>query len=175
MKTIWMYVLLTLVLSSCSGSSAQDELRKKISEKEEELTKASESETTEIGDNTKHLELVELLLSYYRAYPKEVDAPGCLDKVHMVYSALGEYRMAAAYGDTLLMNYPDYVNRPMILESQASAYDFYLQPRDTSKVRYYYELLLKEFPDLPKEKQEEIKDRLDHLELTFDELILKNN
>lgn len=175
MRTIWMYGLLILVLTSCGGSSAQDELRKKILEKEEELTKASESTTEEIGEDTSHLELVELLLSYYRAYPKEIDAPECLDKVHMVYSALGDYRLAAAYGDTLLMYYPDYVNRPMILESQASTYDFYLQPRDTSKVRYYYELLLKEFPDLPKEKQEEIKDRLDHLELTFEELILKNN
>jgi hypothetical protein len=39
------------------------------------------------------------------------------------------------------------------------------------KVRYYYELLLKENPKLDKDKKEGIEMRLEHLDLNFDEYI----
>jgi hypothetical protein len=56
----------------------------------------------------------------------------------------------------------------------ASAYDIYILPRDTSKVRHYYDLLLKdEKVDVSKKK--DIRARLNHLNLTFDEYILQLN
>ena len=70
-----------------------------------------------------------------------------------------------------VMKYPNYINRALVLESQGSTYDIFLQPRDTSKVRYYYELLLKENPKMEKDKREGIKDRLIHIDMNFDEFI----
>jgi hypothetical protein len=51
-----------------------------------------------------------------------------------------------------------------LLESLGSSYDVYIVPRDTSKVRYYYELLLKE-KTVKSVKKAEIKARLNYLEL----------
>jgi hypothetical protein len=60
-----------------------------------------------------------------------------------------------------------------LLESLASSYDINT-PRDTAKVRYYFELLLKE-PGLKTQQKKDIKSRLAHLDLTFEEYILKAN
>jgi len=81
---------------------------------------------------------------------------------------------ALEYGDTLLLNFPNYKNRDFILESMASTYDVLIEPRDTSKVRYYYSLLLK-VKNLPKEKREGIENRLKHLDLDFFAYIELNN
>ncbi len=120
-------------------------------------------------------ELVDLLLTFYHTFPDNASAPVCLDKVHMVYSAKRQYQKSADYGDTLLNNYPKYINRPMILESMATTYDIFIEPRDTSKVRYYNELLLKEDKEMSQEKREEILFKLNNLDLTLDEMILKVN
>ena len=93
----------------------------------------------------------------------------------MIYSSTKRYEKSAIYGDTLVLEYPDYINRPLILESMANVYDMYIFPRDTSKVRYYNELLLKENKDISKEKREEIQFKLDNLELTLQEIIMKVN
>lgn len=121
--------------------------------------------------NLTHFELINRLLDYYHNYPEETYAAECLDKVHMKYSGMGIHLKAVEYADILLTKYPDYVNRAMVLESQGSTYDIFIQPRDTGKVRYYYELLLKENPKMEKDKREGIKDRLKHLDMTFDEFI----
>ena len=91
----------------------------------------------------------------------------------MKYSGSGDFKKAAMYGDTLLLKYEYYVNRAMILESLANIHDMNLSPRDTSKVRFYSEMLLKENPDLPLEKVEDINYRLDNINLTIRELIQK--
>ena len=44
-------------------------------------------------------------------------------------------------------------------------------PRDTSKVRYYNELLLKENPKMSKESKEGIEMKLKHLDLNFEEYL----
>jgi hypothetical protein len=47
-------------------------------------------------------------------------------------------------------------------------------PRDTSKVRYYFNLLLQE-PNITKQKKKDIKSRLERLDLTFEQYILKGD
>jgi hypothetical protein len=69
------------------------------------------------------------------------------------------------------MNYPNYKNRALVLESQGSSFDVFPEIRDTAKVRYYYTLLLKENPKMNREKTKGIKERLQHLNLTFDQYI----
>jgi hypothetical protein len=75
-----------------------------------------------------------------------------------------------AYGDTLLSKFPTYKNRDFLLESMASSYDVIIEPRDTAKVRKYYNLLLKE-SNLSPENRQDIGIRLKHLELDFFEYI----
>ena len=48
----------------------------------------------------------------------------------------------------------------------ASTYDVLIEPRDTSKVRYYYSLLLK-VKNLPKEKRDGVEKRLKYLDIDF--------
>ncbi len=117
-----------------------------------------------------NIELINRLLAYYQAFPKDEYAADCLFKVHMKYGELQAHYKAVAYGDTLLKHFPNYKNRDFLLESIGSTYDVYIDPRDTSKVRYYYELLLKE-KSLNKDKKMELKLRLKYLHLNLFEFI----
>ena len=65
-----------------------------------------------------------------------------------------------------MLSFPNYKNRDFILESMSSTYDVLIEPRDTSKIRYYYSLLLKE-RNLPKEKRDGIVNRLKYIDLDF--------
>jgi len=93
----------------------------------------------------------------------------------MIYSSTKRYSLSVNYGDTLLKQYPNYINRAIIIESMAVTFDIFILPRKKEKVRFYNELLLKENPDFPKEKQEEIKFKLENLDLTLEEIIQKAN
>ncbi|MCH2225373.1 MAG: hypothetical protein MK066_11450 [Crocinitomicaceae bacterium] len=117
--------------------------------------------------------LIEKLLLLYRTYPKHEKAPSCLDKVQMAYSTIGVHELAAKFADTLLMKYPKYENRLLIIESQITNYDQFIKPRDKEKVKSYYEMIFKDFPNLSEEKKEDYQFRLDNIDLTFDELIEK--
>jgi hypothetical protein len=92
----------------------------------------------------------------------------------MKFSELNAHEKSAAYGDTLLKLFPDYKNKEFLIESMASAYDAYILPRDTVKVKFYFSLLLKD-PKVDEDKKRDIRKRLAHLELSFDDYILKMN
>ncbi len=168
-------VLFFSILISCTGTDSEnneaeiENLKEIIVQKEDSLSQL-QKENKQIPKE-KHYELIQSLNDFYLAFPKDKYAPVCLDKIQMSYSGLGVYHRAIEYADILIKKYPKYINRPMILESQASNYDIFQQPRDTLKVRYYYELLLKENSKLNKDKKEGIQMRLQHLNLTFDEYI----
>ncbi len=169
------------IATACGGDKSnqadkvsKEDLKASIKVMEDSLNTLQKDlpKTKEIPNLTK-FELINRLLDYYHAYPEDDYAAQCLDKVHMAYSGMGIHARSIEYGDTLLMKYPNYINRAMVLESQGSNYDIFVQPRDTEKVKYYYSLLLKENPKMEKEKKEGIEDRLKHLNLTFDEYIEK--
>lgn len=168
-----------IVAVACSTFSKDEkdkpsktELKAKIKEMEDSLVQlqADLSSIKQIPNLT-HFELINRLLDYYHNYPEDPISAEYLDKVHMKYSGLNIYEQAVKYADTLLMNYPDYKNRALVLESQGSSYDVFPEIRDTSKVRYYYTLLIKENPKMNREKIKGIKERLKHLNLTFDQYI----
>lgn len=117
------------------------------------------------------IELVNRYLAIYHHFPKSDEAAVALDRVHMMYSGMGAYENSVAYADTLLEFYPDYKGRALILESQGSSYDIFIQPRDTAKVRFYYNILLKENPKMDSEKREGIINRLKYNQLDFDSYI----
>lgn len=177
-KKVFIAVTLFIGIYSCGNSenktdkSTKEELVSKIKVMEDSLRGLQANlNTIKQIPNLTHFELINRLLDYYHSYPKDGYAAECLDKVHMKYSGLGIHEKAVQFADTLLNNYPNYINRAMVLESQGSTYDIFIQPRDTQKIRYYYELLLKENPTMEKDKRDGIKDRLKHLDMTFDEFI----
>lgn len=169
-------LVLPLVLGACNQDGEQaneqkspEELKALIDVMHDSITKLSENK-----QEVKSLHKIELInrhLDFYRAYPKDAYAAECLDKVHMIYSGMGAHYQSTLFADTLLEMYPDYENRPMILESQASTWDIFLEPRDTNKVRKYYEVLLNENPNMDAEKKAGIEKRLKHLDLDFDTYI----
>lgn len=75
----------------------------------------------------------EKCLEVYHRFPKSKEAPKYLDKAHIIFASLGMHGRSVALADTLIMKYPAYENRPMVLESLATAYDIYLQPRKKRK------------------------------------------
>ena len=170
--------LVIMFLSSCSSSETnsnkptRESLKSRIKEMEDSL-KGLQVNIHEIKQipNLTHFELINRLLDYYHNYPEDTYSAECLDKVHMKYSGMNIHQRAVQYADTLLDKFPKYVNRALVLESQGSAYDIFMQPRDTSKVRKYYTMLLQENPKMEKDKAAGIRDRLKHLDMNFDQFI----
>lgn len=164
-------------IQSCGDDSSaekatKEELKSNIKVMEDSL-KGLQADLKDVKQipNLTYFELINRLVEYYHNYPEDPYSAECLDKVHMAYSGLNIHVKAVQYADTLLEKYPKYPNRAMVLESQGSAYDIFIQPRDIAKIRYYYELLLKENPNMDKEKRKGIEERLKHLDMTFDEYI----
>jgi len=162
-------VAIVFSLNSC-GEEASKELtredyKSRIKEMEDSIsTIQKDPEAAAKMPSLTSIELINRLVAYFHAFPKDEYAADCLFKVHMKYGELQAHQNAAAYGDTLLEFFPDYKNKDFLLESLGSTYDVYIEPRDTSKIRYYYELLLKE-KTVKASKKQEIKNRLKHLEL----------
>lgn len=180
MKKIVALLTLSALIVACGGKSEKDlaakptleEVKASIKKMEDSLEYMSkdESRVKEVTNLTR-IEYINRLRAMYYYYPENEEAPVCLDKIHMVYSSMGTHPKAVAYLDTLIEGYPEYKNRAMVLESQASNYDVFIEPRDSAKVRFYYNMLLKEFPNLDKEKKSGIRKRLQHNHLTFDQYI----
>lgn len=173
MKAILLLFISGILFVGCN-SSAQDAVtyRESIKSLEDSLSVASlKLQPGEKMDVQMKQRLINKLVYYYQNFPEDKYAPEYLDKLHMIAVGERDYETAMKYADTLINNYKDYINRSMVLESMANAYDMFILPRDTSKVRYYNDLLLKENPDMDKDKREEIQYRMKHLDLTIDEFI----
>ena len=160
---------LLILLVACSGKNEIQTKESMIEELQvfEDSLKNNQLDT--VQDVT--VKYAEKCLKIYRNYPKSEEAPTYLDKAHVIYSSAGLHGMAVLYADTLIRKYPAYKNRPMVLQSLANAYDLFLIPRKKELVLKYYTLLLKENPKLPAEERENIQYRLDHIDLTFEQLI----
>jgi hypothetical protein len=173
-------LFLGLILVSCGESSTENEISKnklklRIKQMEDSIASIQSDPVTAAKiPNLTQLELINRLTDYYRAFPKDNYAADCLFKIHMKFGELNAHEKSVAYGDTLLNLFPNYKNKDFLLESMGSACDIYIEPRDTSKVRFYYEQLLKE-KNVSESKKKDIRARLNRIDLTFDEYILKIN
>jgi hypothetical protein len=170
---ISLMVLIGLIYS-CGNDSQNKKIKEELISSIKEMEDSLNHMQVNVNQNTQipsvaHQELINRLLTYYHNFPEDQKSAEYLDKVHMKYSGLNMHDKAVKYADTLLEKYPKYVNRAMVLESQGFSYDAFILPRDPKKVRYYYELLLKENPKMDKEKFDGLQERLKHLEMTFDE------
>ncbi|ASS50098.1 MAG: hypothetical protein A3D31_11050 [Candidatus Fluviicola riflensis] len=173
MKTLVIGMLgLIAVLTACSSGEKNEAVTKESLVKEITLFEDSlKRNLVPSGSREVTIDYAEKCLAVYRNYPKSKEAPKYLDKAHVILSSNGLHGLAVLYADTLINKYPDYKNRPMVLQSMASAYDLFIIPRKKELVYKYYTMLLKENPDLPKEERENVQFRLDNIDKTFDELI----
>ena len=157
--------------STASKALSKEELKTAVKYMEDSITALySNPKTANSIPNLTQIELINRLKLYYKNFPNDDYSAECLFKIHIKYSDLKAHKDAMAYGDTLLSKFPNFKNRDFLLESMASSYDVIIEPRDTTKVRKYYSLLLKE-STLPPEKRQDISLRLKHMELNFFEFI----
>ena len=113
-----------------------------------------------------NVEFINRLFSFYQAFPKDPYSAACLFKIHEKYSELQAPKKALDYGDTLLVNFPNFPKREILLESMCAIYDVEIVPRDTTSLRKYNTLLLKESTVTP-EKRKEIQMRLKYIGMNF--------
>lgn len=164
-------ILLVMLFFSCSQDRSQEGLKNVITEKENALKNLTPEDDDLETRASMRQELIDALLDYYHTHPKDDYSPECLDKVHFVYTAMRKFASAARYGDTLLINYPEYVNREMVIESQYNTYDMFIKPRNVEKVEYYLNMWLNEFPDMDKDRRAEIEYRLKYVDLTIEQIM----
>ena len=182
----WLFAIAVgLTFAACSSGT------EKISEKSSETTPAGLSgairEVKLFEDSLKKSSgslqfnaetaviYAEKCLAVSHGFPKSKEAPKFMDKAHIIFASAGLHQRSVIIADSLIMLYPLYKNRPMVLESLAGAYDVFVVPRQKEKVKMYYELLLKENPDMDAGQRKQIEDRLKHVDLTFDEYVSKSN
>jgi len=157
--------------STAPKAFSKEELKMSVKYMEDSITALySNPKTANSIPSLTQIELINRLKLYYKNFPNDDYSAECLFKIHIKYSDLKAQKDAMAYGDTLLSKFPSYKNRDFLLESMASSYDVVIEPRDTAKVRKYYNMLLKE-KNLTSEKRQDIGFRLKHLELDFFEFI----
>jgi len=179
---IMIVILLGTYLVSCGSNASEkgsqvkisrDSLKDKIKEMEDSLMQFQNVKASPAQVSLSQIELINRLTNYYRNYPEDPYAADCLFKVLIKYSDMGAYRKSVAYGDTLLEKFPSYKNRDFILESNASTYDVFIEPRDTAMVRKYYNMLLKDV-NFSAQKKKDIRNRLAHLEMDLFEFSAYN-
>jgi hypothetical protein len=187
MKLLNSLVVLAVLLwgvNSCKNSTADTEtaapvsresLKASIQAMEDSVTTLSTQKTTGAMLSLSQQELINRLTAYYRNYPEDPYSADCLFKVQMVYSGLNAHRKSIAYGDTLLKKFPSYKNKYLAIESNIAALDVFIEPRDTSEIHRYYNMLLND-SEYPSAKKLEIRRRLKYLELSiFDYASLPKN
>ena len=174
-KYLIVTTLIVLLTAACGGNSSEEAEKKPVTKEgmiadikqfEDSIKQPSVQQTRAVSED-----YADRCLAIYHAYPKSEEAPQYLDKAHMIYTGAGLHGRAVVYADTLIRKYPAYKNRPMVLQSLASTYDLFVLPRNTEKVKYYYNLLLEENPGMPEEEKENIRFRIAHADLTFEQLI----
>lgn len=178
MRYLFLFLFASLALIACNSSNktkgiTKEELKERVASLEDSivlLQKQQKQVPLSLTDT-----LIQKLKDYYHLFPNDKSAPKCLDKIQMIYSAEGRIKWSVDYADTLLLKYPKYENRALIIESQAANYDMFIIPRDTNKVRKYFQMLLDENSTIEKSKRAGIELRLKNLGMTFDRFIEYQN
>ena len=179
-KALFLFAFL-LLLASCKNQTAskkivsskknsplsRNELVSSIKQMEDSIMSLTNSPKPSAKIlSLSNVELINRLFSFYQAFPKDPYSAECLFKIHEKYSELQAHKKALDYGDTLLVNFPNFPNRDFLLESMCAIYDVEIVPRDTTSLRKYNTLLLKESTVTP-EKRKEIQMRLKYIGMTL--------
>jgi len=172
MKNLLFFIGIGLLIAACSEApEPQEEFKQKISQQEDRVAELSKNVKDAAEADSAKVELIEVLLDYYHEFPKDDYSANCLSKVHMVYSSVNNVDMAVAYADTLINNYPNFVDRSQMIESQIIAYELSIKPRNVEMIKKYLNLWLKENKDANKDKISDTKYHLEHVDTPLEERI----
>ena len=159
MKKLTILLFIGILVASCGSKqgppSTSEEALEQVKLFEDSL-RSLKVDPDRLTDPKLGVLYAEKCLSVAHQFPKSKEAPASMDKAHIIFASLGMHARSVAVGDTLIRNYPTYKNRPMVLQSLATAYDVFLQPRRKDKVAYYYDLLLRENTNMAKDQREAI-------------------
>ncbi len=167
-----------LIISACSESKDETEeqtpegMLNSIKEMDDSLKVLVEkrmSIDTFVIDKIVYHEAINRNKAFYKEYPEHEKAEKSLEKIASMYLQIGVDSEAAKWRDSILINYPENENKIGILEMQMNYYDF--DNYNPDKIKYYTEKLLA-IETLPEGKREDYEFRLQHLDKTFDELIM---
>lgn len=149
----------------------KNELQKSIASLEDSLMREiPKDRKTEARINLRRIDLMNRMEAFVQKFPQDVYAGDCWFKLHLMASAMKAHRKSVAYGDSLLINFPNHPKRILMLESMASAYDIFLSPRDEVKIKFYLSQLIKE-KGYPEEQKKEAEKRMKYIHLSFDEYV----
>lgn len=169
MKRFILMISAASLLAACGGNSNEVSVHKRIDMYEDSIQQWGGGLGTKEEINAFADDYIATLLEAAEEEPENPKTPEYLDRVHMWSAAKEDYTQSLKWAKEVVEKYPKYVNREMVLESIASMYDINIQPRDSAKVKEYYTIMLKEFPNLNQQKKQDIKDRLKYNHLTFKE------
>lgn len=112
---------------------------------------------------------IDLKMEFYNSFPEDAFAAECLDKVQQLHLQEKSYAKSVEAGDLLIAKYPRYKQRAQVLMSVASTYDYML--KNIPMATKYYQMLLDEYPKMNPETREMIAFRMEHIDLTFEEMV----
>ncbi len=173
MKRSIVFFLIAASLASCSENKKQtkEEMVSDFKTYEDSLFNEQHAGLATKNQKEANMEYAERCLTIAHKFPKDQAAAAYMDKAHMTFAGMQLYGRSVAIADSIIVFYPRYKNRAMVLESAASTYDMFILPRNKEKIKKYYELLLEENPKMPKEQRDQLKFRLEHIDLSYNEMI----
>jgi hypothetical protein len=174
----WLVFSLVFAIFSCGEAEKKSEKKNDLAGMEAALKTYEDSlnvKANGIPNPTVAVAYAEKCLAITHAFPKSKEAPKYMNKAHIIFSSVGLHQRSVIIGDSLIRNYPMYEKRAMVLESLASSYDVFIQPRKKDKVKLYYEMLLREDKAMSTEQKAQIEKRLKYIDLSFEEFIQKVN
>ena len=195
MKNIQIYFFLFVLLWSCGENSDKTENSKEDSTKVVNIPKGTRFEMLGIlkdsidlmeenlifnGQKLNQQQMIALKtkisvakneyvnqnVGYFKTFPEDSLAPFCLVNLYKFYDRYEIYQKAINSIDTLQLYYPKFPNLSDFMELKAVTLDYYLKPRDTSRIREAYECLLT-LPELPDHRKENYLSRLSNLDKDF--------
>ena len=175
MKLLCTCVGLLFLFVNCNNDSAIcEDLKDQIAKYEHRIHRSSEANQGLDSLLMQKSKLANVLQRYYTSCPNDPYAATCLSKLHMLYSGMNDTRKAVAYADTLIEKYPEFPDRSQVIESQIVSYELEIRPRNVEMIKTYLKLWLKENKAADKEKIQEMKYHLEHVNLSLEDRIKLN-
>ncbi len=185
MKKVVGYFLVALVIASCSSEVEDSKvdgitpeyLLEQINVMDDSLNVLMEKVMKEPNakiDRLVYHEAAMRNITFYQTFPDHELAPEAIEKAASMYMAIGLDERATEWRDSLLLHYPDYSNILTILELQKSFYDNF-DRYEPKMIQKYCDMMLDLGDALDSNKRKDIEFRLEHIDLSFIDLIKMQN
>lgn len=168
-KISFLFIIISL-FASCQGGK-KEQLKQTIQNLDDslrtEVKNAMQSDSYKM-DTSLYRKSIAANINFYKSYPNDKFSDTALQRIAALYRQLNEADLAVNWRDTLLTKFPNTAHKEGLLELQMNYYDY--NHYNPEKIKYYIGKLLN-IKDLSNEKRKQFEFRLQHIDLTFDQLI----